>query len=76
MVSILDSYIKSIDLAITVNRNNLISLKVSSLCDIEKLKVFNEIQLILKKIDDSIVNNIPDVDIMKRIVFLFNYRTL
>jgi len=72
--SIIDAYYKSIDLAIKVNKDNTVSIKVSSLCEIENLKLFNKIQNVLSIIEDSFVNNDSKEKIKTKLVNLNNCR--
>ena len=65
---IIDSYRKTIEIAVKHNKNNTISLKVSSLCDIEKLRIFNKIQLALSAIQNGINDGLSLDEINKRIV--------
>ena len=53
---IIETIIKSIDISVKNHPDNTISFKVSSLCDIEKLRIYNKIQIILSEIDESFKN--------------------
>ena len=51
---IISSYLKTVEISVKYNSSNSIALKVSSLCDIDKLKEFNRIQVNLSKISKLI----------------------
>ena len=54
---IISSYLKTVEISVKYNSSNSIALKVSSLCDIDKLKEFNRIQVNLSKISKLIELN-------------------
>lgn len=71
---IISNYIGTIDASVKFNANNTISLKVSSLCDIDKLKQYNKIQETLSSIDDEIARNCGLDEINRKLVTMILYR--
>lgn len=68
---IIDSYKKSIDIAVKVDPNNKIAIKVSSLCELEKLKTFNKIQAILNEIEICLVQDNKTEEQIVESVFIY-----
>lgn len=72
MGKIIEVYKGSIDNAINVDKANCIAMKVSSFANMDYMKRMNELQVLLRGIEEGLLDNLSTEEILAKVCLVLN----